>query len=116
MPRIIFSYPTTHQQSINPEVLGNRLFTAAKNSGLFQPDGSDIKVSYTFNHSVVINGKQRNNFHIEFQLMEGRNAAKKQKLKASIEEALLDLHPNIKTHYQITIHFMDLKKDDYFKL
>ena len=77
-----------HASSIQSESLIPLVFSGALDSGLFEPDGSDIKVRSIAYDGYLVGGQKSAFIHVVLKILAGRTDEQKKHLSKSVLEQL----------------------------
>ena len=101
-----------HADTINGESLISNVFYGTLKSGLFENDGSDIKVrAKAYSHHQT--GEEKSDFvHVTLKILDGRNDEQKTKLSQSVLRQLNQLELQ---NCSITVEVVDMQRASYVK-
>ena len=102
-----------HSSTINGNDLLPLVFQGALNTGLFEDDGSDIKVRAQPFCDYQIGRSKSDFIHVVLKILSGRSTNDKQKLSKRVLEQLSSL--NFKS-CSITVEVVDMDKNSYLKI
>lgn len=102
-----------HSETFESDLLVHRVFSGALNSGLFEADGSDIKVRASSYSSYLIGQKKTDFIHVALKILAGRTHEQKSLLSNTIlgELVALDFKDT-----SITVEVVDIDRDSYCKV
>ena len=88
------------------------VFSAAASSGLFEPDGRDIKVrAVAYDHYLT--GPSKGDFvHVTVRLLAGRTTEQKMRLSQTV---LAQLQALALPHCSLTVEIVDIDRASYAK-
>ena len=102
-----------HSSTISAQELLSNTYAGALASGLFEPDGSDIKVRAQ-SFSCYQTGNNPTDFvHVTLKILDGRSLSQKQLLSKSVLDSLKSLALN---QCSITVEVVDIERASYAKL
>lgn len=102
-----------HSASLDAKLLLPLVFSSVKNSQLFEPDGSDIKVRAMAYQHYLVGQSQADFIHVVLRILSGRTTEQKQHLSALVQEALAELKL---APCSITVEVVDIDRDSYAKV
>ena len=89
MPNFIIEYSAPLNKQISDDVLIDKVFAGAKNSGHFPPEA--IKLRTEARHSYRLHGKQKDFLHISAHILSGRTDEQKIEISAAVMAELKSL-------------------------
>ncbi len=102
-----------HSTNLDSDLLVEKVFIAASSTGLFEPDGSDIKVR-ALGYSSYMTGPKKSDFiHVILKILFGRTSEQKLSLSNAVIEELVALATN---DISITVEVVDMDRDSYRKV
>ncbi|AEF22823.1 5-carboxymethyl-2-hydroxymuconate Delta-isomerase [Pseudomonas fulva] len=102
-----------HSASLNGDALLPLIFSGALNTGLFESDGSDIKVR-SIAYQSYLTGPERSDFvHVTIKILSGRTTEQKQILSKSV---LAQLQTIERPHCSLTVEVADIDRASYSKV
>jgi len=108
MPHCIVEYSV----GLDGTKLVCNVYSAVLASGLFNADGSDIKVRATSYNQYVLGGGCSSFAHVTIKLLSGRTAEQKESLAKGVLLRLTDLHM---VNTEITVEICDIDRRSYQK-
>jgi len=102
-----------HSINLDSDLLVQKVFLGALSTGLFEPDGSDIKVR-ALGYSSYMTGPKKSDFiHVALKILSGRTSEQKLSLSKAVIEELIALAYN---DVSITVEVVDMDRDSYRKV
>lgn len=102
-----------HSINLDSNLLIESVFQGALNSGLFEPDGSDIKVR-ALGYSSYMTGLRKTDFiHVALKILSGRTSEQKLSLSNAVIKELVALAFN---DVSITVEVVDIDRSSYRKV
>ena len=102
-----------HSINFDSDLLVKKVFQGALSTGLFEPDGGDIKVR-ALGYSSYMTGPKKSDFiHVALKILSGRTPEQKLSLSSSVIEGLAALAYN---DVSITVEVVDVDRDSYRKV
>lgn len=102
-----------HSASLDAKFLLPLVFSSVKNSLLFAPDGSDIKVRAMAYQHYLTGQSQADFIHVVLRILSGRTTEQKQQLSALVLETLGELKL---VCCSITVEVVDIDRSSYAKV
>jgi len=99
--------------NLDSELLVQKVFLGALSVGLFEPNGSDIKVRALGYNSYMIGPKKSDFIHVVLKILSGRTSEQKLSLSNAVIEELVALAYN---DVSITVEVVDMDRDSYRKV
>ena len=101
-----------HASVLSGAELNRLVFLGALDSGLFEPDGSDIKVRSMAYEQYSVGGESKAFVHVSLKILSGRDALEKKILSQCVlsrlgEMSLVDVHASVDV--------IDMDRDSYLK-
>ncbi|MCK9259251.1 MAG: 5-carboxymethyl-2-hydroxymuconate Delta-isomerase [Azoarcus sp.] len=101
-----------HSAGLDSDQLVSEVFTAALNSGLFEEDGSDIKVR-ALSYGSYLTGPQKSAFiHVELKILSGRTLEQRSHLSSTVVAQLRALGFS---GTSITVEVVEMERGSYGK-
>jgi 5-carboxymethyl-2-hydroxymuconate isomerase len=101
-----------HARTIDSQRLMRPVHAGALESGLFSPDGADIKVRAIACDHYLTGGRQADFVHVTLRILSGRTAAQKQALAAKVLGQLAALGLG---ECALTVEVVDMDRASYAK-
>jgi len=102
-----------HSANFDSDLLVREVFSAALGAGLFEPDGSDIKVR-ALSYSSYLTGPRKSDFiHVVLKILSGRTPQQRSTLSNAVANRLAALG-YIDT--SITVEVVEIDRDSYCKI
>lgn len=102
-----------HSANFNSDLLVQRVFSGALNSGLFESDGSDIKVR-ALGYSSYMTGPKKSDFiHVVLKILSGRTPQQKSNLSTAVINELITLNCS---DVSLTVEVVDMDRGSYCKV
>jgi 5-carboxymethyl-2-hydroxymuconate isomerase len=102
-----------HSISLDSDLLVQKVFQGALRTGLFEADGSDIKVR-ALGYTNYMTGPKKSDFiHVALKILSGRTSEQKLSLSNAVIEELVALELNA---VSITVEVVDMDRDSYRKV
>lgn len=101
-----------HANTIDGERLVAPVFVGALNSGLFEADGSDIKIRTLAYSNYQVGGQKSAFIHVSLKLLKGRTEQQKITLSKCV---LAQLETLALGRCSITIEVIDIESKSYMK-
>ncbi|WP_428025573.1 5-carboxymethyl-2-hydroxymuconate Delta-isomerase [Arcobacter sp.] len=102
-----------HSINLDSDLFVEKVFMGALSTGLFEPDGRDIKVR-ALGYSSYMTGPKRSDFiHVSLKILSGRTPKQKLSLSDAVIEELVALAYN---DVSITVEVVDMDRDSYRKV
>jgi 5-carboxymethyl-2-hydroxymuconate isomerase len=102
-----------HSATLDSELILPLVFSGAMKSGLFEDDGSDIKVRALAYRSYLTGPEKSDFVHVALKILSGRTPEQKQVLSKSVLAQL----QRLETHKcSLTVEVVDMDRDSYSKL
>ena len=102
-----------HSASLNSELILPLVFSGAIESGLFEIDGSDIKVRAIVYHSYLTGPEKSDFIHVTLRILSGRTVEQKKMLSNSVLSQLQKLELRV---CSLTVEVLDIERASYSKL
>jgi 5-carboxymethyl-2-hydroxymuconate isomerase len=102
-----------HAASLSGDRVMLRVYDAVKASGLFDPDGRDIKVRNLAYSHYWVGGEKSDFIHVVLKILAGRSAAQKQQLSHMVLTELSTLNLN---RCALSVEVIDIDRDSYAKV
>lgn len=102
-----------HSINLDSDLLVERVFQGALSTGLFEPDGSDIKVRALGYASYMTGPKKTDFIHVTMKILYGRTSEQKLCLSNAVIKELVALAYN---DISITVEVVDMDRDSYRKV
>lgn len=99
-----------HSVTLDGDRILPLVFTGALQSGLFEVDGSDIKVRSIAYQNYLTGGLKSDFVHVVLKILSGRASEQKRMLSALVLEKLQSLEMQ---NCSITIEVVDMDRDSY---
>jgi 5-carboxymethyl-2-hydroxymuconate isomerase len=102
-----------HSANFDSDLLVQRVFSGALGSGLFESDGSDIKVR-ALGYSSYMTGPKKSDFiHVVLKILSGRTSKQKSNLSTAVINELVTLGCS---NVSITVEVVEMDRDSYCKV
>lgn len=101
-----------HSTSIGADELVKAVFSGALKTGLFEPDGSDIKVRALGYESYMTGPSKADFVHVAVRILSGRTPRQKSELSGSVFNEIVSLGYR---DLSITVEIVDMDRDSYRK-
>ena len=102
-----------HSNNLDSDLLVQNVFSAVLGSGLFESDGSDIKVRGMI-YGNYLTGPNRSSFiHVVLKILSGRTPEQKSYLSNVVIDNLVTLNYN---EISITVEVVEIDRDSYGKV
>lgn len=102
-----------HSDNIASDELLKAVFCGALNTGLFEPDGSDIKVRAQAYSSYMTGPEKAAFIHVAVRILSGRTAEQKSELSDSVVSELVALgHGGV----ALSVEVVDMDRGSYRKM
>lgn len=101
-----------HSAALDAERILPLVFSGAMESGLFEPDGSDIKIRTMTYHHYLTGAKHSDFIHVALKILSGRSPEQKKMLSLCVLSALKTL--DIQT-CSLTVEVVDIERNSYSK-
>lgn len=101
-----------HSANLSCEQIFPLVFEGVLQSGLFEPDGSDIKIRAISYHDYLVGGIKSDFVHIELKILSGISSQQKQTLAGLVLDKL-KLMQSLGS--SITVEVVDIDRNSYRK-
>ncbi len=101
-----------HSPCVEAKELNQKVFLGALESGLFAPDGSDIKVRSIVYENYQTGEVKEDFIHVGLRILSGRSDADKLSLSQSVLTQLESLNLS---KASLTVEITDMDRDSYSK-
>lgn len=101
-----------HSSALNGEMLALQVHKGAMESGLFEIDGSDIKVRALEYSNYRVGGLRSGFVHVTLRILSGRTLYQKTLLTKSVQAAINEM---LLESCSITIEVVDIERASYLK-
>ncbi len=101
-----------HSPCVDPKELNQKVFLGALESGLFAPDGSDIKVRSIVYENYQTGAVKEDFIHVGLRILSGRSDADKLSLSQCVLTQLESLNLS---KASLTVEIVDMDRDSYSK-
>ncbi len=103
-----------HSINLDSDLLVQKVFLGALNTGLFEPDGGDIKVRAIGYNSYMTGPKKSDFIHVILKILSGRTPEQKLSLSSAVIEELAAIKLRFK--YKLIQCFLLFKTDRPYPL